>query len=136
MPETDESASQFVISGDTRLAGLRDALTAAEERFAGDPGRSRTPGMAIAHAYTDLADAGEHDALPRAQALILGLGFAVGELDNPVNSFSGGWRMRLQTGARTDVSQVICCCSMSRPIIWIWMRWSGSKPGSKAMKAR
>jgi ATP-binding cassette subfamily F protein 3 len=53
-------------------------------------------GMAMAHAYTDLADAGEHDAVPRAQALILGLGFKVGELDNPVNSFSGGWRMRLQ----------------------------------------
>ena len=32
----------------------------------------------------------------RAQALILGLGFRVSELDQPVNSFSGGWRMRLQ----------------------------------------
>jgi ATP-binding cassette subfamily F protein 3 len=52
--------------------------------------------MAIAHAYTDLADAGEHDAVPRAQALILGLGFKLTELDEPVNSFSGGWRMRLQ----------------------------------------
>ncbi|TXH56912.1 MAG: ATP-binding cassette domain-containing protein, partial [Burkholderiaceae bacterium] len=51
---------------------------------------------ALAHAYTDLADAGEHDAVPRAQALILGLGFKVGELQAPVNSFSGGWRMRLQ----------------------------------------
>src|SRR3546814_3427951 len=27
---------------------------------------------------------------------ILGLGFCVAELDQPVNSFSGGWRMRLQ----------------------------------------
>ncbi|MEP6722227.1 MAG: ATP-binding cassette domain-containing protein, partial [Variovorax sp.] len=44
----------------------------------------------------DLADAGEHDAVPRAQALILGLGFKSHELDGPVNSFSGGWRMRLQ----------------------------------------
>jgi ATP-binding cassette subfamily F protein 3 len=52
--------------------------------------------MAIAHAYTDLHDAGSHDAVPRAQALILGLGFKVSELDKPVNSFSGGWRMRLQ----------------------------------------
>jgi ATP-binding cassette subfamily F protein 3 len=32
----------------------------------------------------------------RAQALLLGLGFKVSELDAPVNSFSGGWRMRLQ----------------------------------------
>src|SRR5690606_14587868 len=32
----------------------------------------------------------------RAQALILGLGFSVAQLQQPVNSFSGGWRMRLQ----------------------------------------
>src|SRR5204862_4720172 len=53
-------------------------------------------GMAIAHAHSDLADAGEHDAAPRAQSLILGLGFKTHELESPVNSFSGGWRMRLQ----------------------------------------
>jgi len=52
--------------------------------------------MEMAHVYTDLADAGDHDALPRAEALILGLGFRVDELNKPVNSFSGGWRMRLQ----------------------------------------
>jgi ATP-binding cassette subfamily F protein 3 len=52
--------------------------------------------MEMAHVYTDLADAGDHDAMPRAEALILGLGFRVDELNNPVNSFSGGWRMRLQ----------------------------------------
>src|SRR5205085_6501546 len=51
---------------------------------------------AIAHAHVDLGDAGEHDALPRAQALILGLGFKPSELADPVDSFSGGWRMRLQ----------------------------------------
>jgi ATP-binding cassette subfamily F protein 3 len=50
----------------------------------------------MAHAHVDLADAGEHDAVPRAQSLILGLGFRSSELDQPVNSFSGGWRMRLQ----------------------------------------
>ena len=55
-----------------------------------------TKAWRLAHAYTDLADAGEHDAVPRAQALILGLGFKTHELDQPVNSFSGGWRMRLQ----------------------------------------
>ena len=87
MPETDEPATAFVIAGDTRLAELE--LQLAEAEAADD-------GMAIAHAYTDLADAGAHDAESRAQALILGLGFKVSELDKPVNSFSGGWRMRLQ----------------------------------------
>jgi ATP-binding cassette subfamily F protein 3 len=87
MPETDQPAADFVLEGDTRLAELRQRLVAAEE--SGD-------GMEMAHVYTDLADAGDHDALPRAEALILGLGFRVDELNNPVNSFSGGWRMRLQ----------------------------------------
>ncbi|MDL5038944.1 ABC-F family ATP-binding cassette domain-containing protein [Comamonas resistens] len=87
MPETDESATRFVLDGDTRLAELNAKLAAAEA--SGD-------GMEIAQAYVDLADAGAHDAESRAQALILGLGFKVSELDHPVNSFSGGWRMRLQ----------------------------------------
>jgi len=87
MPETDDPATDFVLGGDTRLGALREALAQAEQ--SGD-------GMAIAHAYTDLADAGEHDAVPRAQSLILGLGFKTHELESPVNSFSGGWRMRLQ----------------------------------------
>ncbi|MFA9283966.1 ABC-F family ATP-binding cassette domain-containing protein [Comamonas sp. SY3] len=87
MPETDESATQFVLEGDTRLVEVQAQLEAAEA--SGD-------GMALAQAYADLADAGAHDAVPRAQALILGLGFKVQELEHPVNSFSGGWRMRLQ----------------------------------------
>jgi ATP-binding cassette, subfamily F, member 3 len=87
MPETEQPASEFVLEGDTRLAELRQRLAAAEA--SGD-------GMEMAHVYTDLADAGDHDALPRAEALILGLGFRVDELNKPVNSFSGGWRMRLQ----------------------------------------
>jgi ATP-binding cassette subfamily F protein 3 len=87
MPETEESATEFVIAGDTRLIELRQALEVAEKA---------EDGMAMAHAHVDLADAGEHDATSRAQALILGLGFKVSELDQAVNSFSGGWRMRLQ----------------------------------------
>jgi ATP-binding cassette subfamily F protein 3 len=95
MPETAESATDFVVGGDTRLVELREALALAEAGHAADPDDADI-GMALAHAYTDLHDAGEHDAVPRAQALILGLGFKVHELDQPVNSFSGGWRMRLQ----------------------------------------
>jgi len=87
MPETEQSAREFVLEGDTRLAELRQRLATAEA--SGD-------GMEMAHIYTDLHDAGDHDALPRAEALILGLGFRVDELSKPVNSFSGGWRMRLQ----------------------------------------
>ena len=95
MPETSESATDFVVGGDTKLVELREALAATEARYEAAPDDGDI-GMALAHAYTDLADAGEHDAVPRAQALVLGLGFKTHELDLPVNSFSGGWRMRLQ----------------------------------------
>jgi ATP-binding cassette subfamily F protein 3 len=87
MPETDMSATDFVIAGDTRLAAAQAEVTAAE---------ATDDGERMAHAYMELHDAGAHDAPARAQALILGLGFKTTELDRPVNSFSGGWRMRLQ----------------------------------------
>ncbi len=87
MPETDQSATTFVIEGDTPLLEARREVQAAED--SGD-------GERMAHAYMALHDAGEHDASARAQALILGLGFRTDELERPVNSFSGGWRMRLQ----------------------------------------
>jgi len=87
MPETDQAAAQFVLDGDTRLAELTLQLQQAEA--SGD-------GMRIAQLHADLQDAGQHDALPRAEALILGLGFTPEQLNRPVNSFSGGWRMRLQ----------------------------------------
>ena len=87
MPETDQSATAFVIEGDTVLNAARAEVKASEATEDGDR---------MAHAYMALYDAGEHDAPSRAQALILGLGFKTTELENPVNSFSGGWRMRLQ----------------------------------------
>ncbi|MDP3419946.1 MAG: ABC-F family ATP-binding cassette domain-containing protein, partial [Thiobacillus sp.] len=87
MPETDDSATDFVIAGDTTLAEAQREVTAAEDSDDGER---------MAHAYMALHDAGAHDAQSRAQALILGLGFQVRELNQPVNSFSGGWRMRLQ----------------------------------------
>ena len=87
MPETGLSATDFVIQGDVRLLAAQQEVAAAE---AGDDGDR------MAHAYMELHDAGAHDAPARAQALILGLGFKTNELDKPVNSFSGGWRMRLQ----------------------------------------
>lgn len=87
MPETEQSATDFVIEGDTVLMAARAEVAAAE---------ASDDGMRMAHAYMELHEAGEHDAASRAQALILGLGFSSAQLAEPVNSFSGGWRMRLQ----------------------------------------
>jgi ATP-binding cassette subfamily F protein 3 len=87
MPETDDPATDFVLQGDGRLMQARATLAKAEESGTGEE---------IAEGHMLLAEAGEFDAPARAQALLLGLGFKVEQLDAPVNSFSGGWRMRLQ----------------------------------------
>ena len=87
MPQTDQSATDFVVDGDTALSAARQAVQDAQHQNDND---------ALAHAYLAMQDAGANDAHARAQALILGLGFQSAELERPVNSFSGGWRMRLQ----------------------------------------
>ncbi len=87
MPETDQGATDFVLEGDTRLMEAQAQVDAAEA--SGD-------GHAIGEAYGLLAEVGAYDARPRAQAMMLGLGFKSAQLDAPVDSFSGGWRMRLQ----------------------------------------
>jgi ATP-binding cassette subfamily F protein 3 len=87
MPETEQGATDFVVEGDTALLAAQQEVTASEATEDYDR---------MALAYMGLQDCGAHDAPARAQALILGLGFKTTELNNPVNSFSGGWRMRLQ----------------------------------------
>ncbi|MFG6413252.1 ATP-binding cassette domain-containing protein [Roseateles sp. DC23W] len=87
MPETEDGATDFVLQGDLPLVAARIALAEAE---------AAEDGHAMADAHAALADAGAFDARARAQALLMGLGFRNEQLDAPVNSFSGGWRMRLQ----------------------------------------
>ncbi|HEX6244208.1 MAG TPA: ATP-binding cassette domain-containing protein, partial [Polyangiales bacterium] len=87
MPETDQGATDFVLDGDLPLVAAQAELAAAEAAHDGE---------AMAHAHVALEEAGAFDARARAQALLLGLGFRGDRLDTPVDSFSGGWRMRLQ----------------------------------------
>jgi ATP-binding cassette subfamily F protein 3 len=87
MPETSDGATEFVLQGDIPLMEAQAELDAAEAAHDGE---------AMAHAHVALDEAGAYDARARAQALLLGLGFKNEQLDAPVNSFSGGWRMRLQ----------------------------------------
>ena len=87
MPETADGATDFVLEGDLPLQRAQGALRAAE---------AADDGHAMAEAHAALEEAGAFDARARAQALLLGLGFRPTQLDAPVNSFSGGWRMRLQ----------------------------------------
>ena len=72
MPETEQSATRFVVEGDVTLLAAEHEV--AEAEASGD-------GERMAHAYMALNDAGAHDATARAQALILGLGFRLDELE-------------------------------------------------------
>src|SRR6478736_3079459 len=75
MPETDQGATDFVLAGDTALAEAEAELARAEASDDGD---------AMAHAHESINLAGGFDARPRAQAMLLGLGFRTDELDTPV----------------------------------------------------
>ena len=85
-PALERPAVDYAIDGDTRLRGLEEKLSSAE---------SANDGSLMAELHASLADADVYTARPRAEALLLGLGFKIEELEKPVSSFSGGWRMRL-----------------------------------------
>ena len=88
MPETDRRRD--------RLRARRATPRSMEAQAELAAPRPSDDGHAMADAHHAISDAGGFDARPRAQAMLLGLGFKRGELDAPVDSFSGGWRMRLQ----------------------------------------
>ena len=87
MPETDDAATDFVLQGDLPLMEAQRELDAAE---------AADDGAAMAEAHMKIGEVGGFDARARAQALLMGLGFKAEQVEAPVNSFSGGWRMRLQ----------------------------------------
>ena len=86
MPETDISALDYVLEGDDELMQLNAELAHAEQV---------DDGTQIAHCHAELARIDAYSAPARAAQLLNGLGFAQNLQSNPVSSFSGGWRMRL-----------------------------------------
>src|SRR6185369_13918495 len=95
-PALDRPAVEYAIDGDTTLRKLEAQLKVAEEADDGE---------AIGEIYALLADADAYTVRPRAEQLLVGLGFKHEELENPVSSFSGGWRMRL------NLAQALMCPS-------------------------
>ena len=79
------SAWRFVEAADT-------ALLAARERVGST---SVDDGLALASAHEALEAAGEATAQARVKELLAGLGFSESDAGRPVESLSGGWRMRL-----------------------------------------
>lgn len=95
-PSDDSSALDYCLEGDKELSHTLKALAQAE---------ANNDGEALVQLHEKLAGIDGHSANSRASKLLKGLGFADSEMINPVNSFSGGWRMRL------NLSQALMCRS-------------------------
>ena len=80
---SDQPTLEFVLDGDAELRLLEKTL--ARENH-------DTEWFDAQHRFEDIDGYG---ARARAAQLLNGLGFANDTLENPVTSFSGGWRMRL-----------------------------------------
>jgi len=95
-PALDRPAVEYAIDGDVALRTLQKRLLDAEEK---------NDGNLIGELHAALGDADVYTVQSRAESLLVGLGFKHEELDKPVSSFSGGWRMRL------NLAQALMCPS-------------------------
>ncbi|WP_446470353.1 ABC transporter ATP-binding protein [Xenorhabdus stockiae] len=95
-PALEISALEYVIDGDREFRQLEQKLKIANEQ---------NDGHAIAHLHGQLDTIQAWTIRPRASSLLHGLGFSQAQLEQPVRSFSGGWRMRL------NLAQALICRS-------------------------
>ncbi|MCE9677643.1 ABC transporter ATP-binding protein [Shewanella sp. AS1] len=95
-PALDTSAIEYVIDGDLEYRQLETELHQAQ---------LEDNGNAIALLHGKLDAIGGYSIQSRAASLLAGLGFSEAEQQNPVRSFSGGWRMRL------NLAQALLCRS-------------------------
>jgi ATP-binding cassette subfamily F protein 3 len=99
-PALDRAALDYAIDGDVNLRRLEAELA----RLEAEP-ESTDNGIAIGEIYSALADADAYTVQSRGEQLLLGLGFTLDQMQQPVASFSGGWRMRL------NLAQALMCPS-------------------------
>ncbi|OWW22206.1 ATP-binding cassette domain-containing protein [Noviherbaspirillum denitrificans] len=99
-PALDRPAIEYAIDGDANLRKLEAELAQLE----GTSG-CHAEGTRIAELHTALADADAYTVRSRAEQLLTGLGFSQDQMQQPVASFSGGWRMRL------NLAQALMCPS-------------------------
>ena len=86
MPHTTAAAIEYVLDGDSELREVEADLREAEIIHDADR---------IGHGHERLHAIGGYAASSRAARMLDGLGFKPDQINNPVDSFSGGWRMRL-----------------------------------------
>lgn len=82
----DKSALDYVLDGDKPLRKVQIELAEAE---------AKEDNHAIARLHAELENLDGYTAPNRAEQLLLGLGFTMEQTQQPVQSFSGGWRIRL-----------------------------------------
>ncbi len=99
-PALDRAALEYAIDGDITLRRLEDELAFLES----EP-ESAANGLLIGDLYSALADADAYTVRSRGEQLLTGLGFSMAQMSQPVASFSGGWRMRL------NLAQALMCPS-------------------------
>ena len=116
---SERSALDFVLDGDPLLREVEANVEAA--LAANDNNR-------LANAYEKMDTINGFDAHYRAEQLLHGLGFYQSEISRPVNSFSGGWRIRLNL-AQAFLKIRNYFYLMSRPITWTWIQPYGLKAG-------
>jgi ATP-binding cassette subfamily F protein 3 len=92
---SDSSARDFVIDGDTHLRDLQDERRKLSDALEHAPNQAEDLGARIAELESELIEVGAWTSASRAEQLLAGLGFTPAQWDHPVDSFSGGWRMRL-----------------------------------------
>lgn len=95
-PALDVPAIDYVIDGDREYRQLEQRLQKANEINDGHA-------IALIHGQLDAINAWTIQS--RAATLLNGLGFSQQQLNEPVKSFSGGWRMRL------NLAQALICRS-------------------------
>jgi len=82
----DKSALDYVLDGDKPLRKVQIELAEAE---------AKEDNHAIARLHAELENLDGYTAPNRAEQLLLGLSFTMEQTQQPVQSFSGGWRIRL-----------------------------------------
>lgn len=92
---SNSSARDFVIDGDTHLRQLQAERSELSDALERTPNQAEALGARIAELESELIEVGAWTSSSRAEQLLAGLGFTPAQWDHPVDSFSGGWRMRL-----------------------------------------
>jgi len=125
-PADPRPAIEYVLDGDAELREVEREIALAEQEHRGEQ-------LALWHVRYETI--GGYGARARAARLLDGLGFAPGEIEQGVDTFSGGWRVRL------NLARALMCRSdlllLDEPtnhldldaVIWL-EEWLRSYPGT------